>query len=310
MSILQLLSVLIKLSGQQTFEIYVQNEGKPDIIHAHSMFYGGYLATLLGEKYGIPVVLTEHSSLFITIKTKSSLVEQILQLTDMNLTVGTPLAKALQTYCPKNPVRVLGNSVDVDYFHPLDICLPKSPFVFSLVALLDKNKGVDNLLIAFSKIFKGKTFLLNITGDGEERDKLQRLAIELEIDSQVMFLGMLSRKEVRTLLQNSHAVISASYVETFGVNLIEAMACGKPVIATRSGGPEMFVNQNNGILVPVGDVDALAEAMQVLVENYACYDPHKIRAECVKSFSEQTIINQLEIIYQNIILKHAKKTKY
>lgn len=299
---------LVRLYGLQFFESYLRNEGKPDIIHAHSIFYGGSLATQLGQKWQIPVVLTEHSSALIMQEittAKSNVIKETLPRIDKVLTVGKPLADVLSPYQPQSPIVILGNSIDVEHFHRLKEEIPQEPFTFSMVAFLTKNKGGDKLILAFSQAFKDSKVNLNIGGDGKEREELEQLVSNLKIENQVNFLGMLSRQEVCHLFQNSHAVISSSYVETFGVNLIEAMACGKPVIATRSGGPEMFVNNTNGILVPPGDVDALAEAMQTMVETYDHYDPEQIRAECVSRFSEAAIIRQLEKIYQDAIKTNA-----
>ena len=134
------------------------------------------------------------------------------------------------------------------------------------------------------------------------RRKLQAQVIRLGIQDQVDFLGQLSRAGVRELIERSNVVLSASDQETFGITLIEAMACGKPVIATRSGGPEDIVNKLNGLLVPTGDAGALAAAMSQMVSDYNHYDAALIRAECVKKFSETAIINQLDAVYREVTI--------
>ncbi|MGP8329819.1 MAG: glycosyltransferase [Methanosarcinaceae archaeon] len=293
--------------GEQVFKIYLENEEKPDIIHAHSVLYGGYLAVQLAQKRQIPVVLTEHSSGFVrgTISNiQVSLVKKCLKKTDSIITVGPSLKKIMQSYTPQKKVEVLGNIVDVDFFSLSDKA-SAPPFVFCLIAFLTLNKGIDVVLQSFAKVFKNQNVVLKIAGDGVERDNLMALAERLNIAEQVDFMGLLSREEIRNLLHQSHALISSSYVETFGVNLIEAMACGKPIIATRSGGPEMFVNDKNGILIPTGDIDRLAKAMQRMIETYDSYDPEYIRSECANKFSEVAIIRQLETIYQDVTEAHA-----
>lgn len=90
-------------------------------------------------------------------------------------------------------------------------------------------------------------------------------------------------------------------METFGVTLIEAMACGKPVIATRSGGPETFVHDDNGLLVPTGDVEALADAMRQMAKTYHQYDPDAIRADCVARFSEDAFVRSVAQLYHAAI---------
>ena len=194
--------------------------------------------------------------------------------------------------------------VDVDFFHPADEKLPLVPFRFAVVALLNKNKAIDVLLEAFSRAF-GDTgvgeVILEIAGDGEERGNLEKLSRQLGIQDKVRFLGMLPRQEVRNLLQRSHVLLSSSYVETFGVSIIEAMACGRPVIATRSGGPNDFVNDENGLLVPPGDVESLSKAMSYVKRNYSKYNSREIRNYCVRRFGKRAVASDLENAYREVV---------
>jgi L-malate glycosyltransferase len=136
---------------------------------------------------------------------------------------------------------------------------------------------------------------------GPERERLEKIACELGIERQVNFLGRLSREQVRAVMQSSHAVVSSSHFETFGITLIEAMACGKPVIATRSGGPETIVTKENGLLVEAGNVEALAQAMLELRQCYADYPPEQIRAGCVARFSSPVFVNTMTKIYKDLL---------
>ena len=292
--------------GNKAFKAYLKEEGKPDIIHAHSLLYGGYLAVQLKKKQHIPVVLTEHSTGFrrnIFSKKQINLIKKYFPKVDETIAVSASLEKDIQSYLPQKNINILGNIVDSNYFY-LSTSPPCCPFVFCLIAFLTPKKGVDIALQSFAKAFKGRGVLLKIAGSGAEKNNLMNLAKRLGIAQQVDFMGLLSQEQVRDLLHQSHALVSSSYIETFGVNLIEAMSCGRPVISTRSGGPEMFVNEHNGILVPPGDIDALAKAMERMLENYSQYEPAKIRSECVAKFGEAAIIHQLEVIYQNVIKRN------
>lgn len=92
-----------------------------------------------------------------------------------------------------------------------------------------------------------------------------------------------------------------SRYETFGVVYIEAMACGKPVIATACGGPDDFVTPDNGLLVPVEEVSALEHAMQHMITSSHQYDSDRIRASVQTRFSSQAVAGQLEQIYNTIL---------
>lgn len=167
-------------------------------------------------------------------------------------------------------------------------------FTFLHISLFGGNKAVDMLIKAFAEAFKadGKT-LLNIGGDGPELKDLQILAGTLGVATRVKFLGQLSRAEVMHQLQACHAFVLSSRHETFGVVLIEALAMGRPIVATRCGGPESIVRESNGLLVPVDDVAGLACAMRRMRERYNDYDAVRIRADCSEKFSERTVTGRL-----------------
>lgn len=287
------------------FQKYCDEQGKPDIIHTHNVFYSGLMSSKLREKYKIPVVLTEHSTNFLNgrvfLPGQHAVARYTLRHIDQALAVSAKLSDVLQKYAPKNPAQFIGNVVDTDFFssEPLN---ENAPFTFAVAVItLISRKRIDLLVDAFNLAFKGQNIRLKIAGNSGKRSIYEAQVEKLGIASQVEFVGGLSREGVRDLFHKAHVIVSSSDIETFGVTLIEAMACGKPVIATRSGGPEGFVNEGNGLLVPVGDVQAMAEAMQRMVNTYSQYDSRHIRDECVARFSESAIVRQLEAIYASVL---------
>jgi glycosyltransferase involved in cell wall biosynthesis len=283
------------------FDRICAERGKPNILHGHSILYGGWLAAYIGARRSIPAVLTEHSSLFIRRliwPDQWSLIRAALHGVQHRFAVSQALADALRRYAPDQPIEVLANPVDLDFF-AYQPPPPAPPFAFALLAGLNPNKGVDVLLRAFAAL-GAETAILRIAGDGTERRRLERLAAELGLTGRVEFLGRLPREGARDLIQRSHAVISASYVETFGVTLIEAFACGRPVVATRSGGPAFLVEPRNGILTPPGDAVALAAALRQMMNDYSRYDGAAIRAGCAARYGAAAIVGRLESVYREL----------
>jgi glycosyltransferase involved in cell wall biosynthesis len=211
----------------------------------------------------------------------------------------------MRPYAPEQPSGVVGNIVDTDFFAP-DAAALASDFTFSVIGTLEPRKRQALLLEAFAAQFKGQRVFLQVGGEGATRPKLETQAAELGIAEQVKFLGRLSREQVRAELRHCHALVSCSLVESFGVTLVEAMACGKPVIATRSGGPESFVRAEDGLLIPTEDVAALRVALQGLHDHYADYDAEKIRAACVERFGEAAIVRKLSEAYLSARGAHVK----
>ncbi|MDA0835882.1 MAG: glycosyltransferase [Planctomycetota bacterium] len=304
------------LSGRRLFEHYVRQQGMPDLIHVHSALYGGVLADELRRRYDIPYVLTEHSTAFargIVRSWQKPMIERAFRSAAARIVVSPSLGSLLAEQFPVidglDTVKWewVPNMVD-PRFRPAahDIDGTDSsvlrPFRWLNVAILTEKKGHLDLLQAFAEAFRGnRGHELRIGGDGPLREKLIAHAAALGIAEQVRFLGELDRSEVLAEMQHCDAFVLPSHVETFGVVLIEAMACGKPVIATRSGGPECIVNRTNGILVPPRSPSAFATAMRECSDDYLRFPSLTISDDCLRQFSGEAVARQLRTIYRRTL---------
>jgi len=125
---------------------------------------------------------------------------------------------------------------------------------------------------------------LRLAGDGPIRGDLERLAERRGIARQVEFLGDLPATGVRDEMLAADAFVLASDVESFGVVVIEALACGRPVVVTKSGGPDHMVNARNGLLVPTRDRAALRDALIEIRRRAGEYDAAAIRAAALSLY--------------------------
>ncbi|UOE55141.1 glycosyltransferase [Cytobacillus oceanisediminis] len=283
----------------------VKAEGKPDIIHAHSCLWGGWAAAKIAAEEKIPLVVTEHSSKLVRGLLKPYEEKEItktLRQTDRIISVGPSLKKALAHYTDKEIVEI-PNIVDFKSFQNADLveASKTNNFRFFSLALLTPNKGMDLLIRSFASGFKDQEAELFIGGDGAQKEELMNLAKTLGVDKQVIFLGAINREEVIQQMNACDTFVLASKFETFGVVLIEALACGKPVISTDSGGPGSIVNEKNGIIVPVDNEEKLRQAMEKVYHNYSDYDSKEIREDCSARFSEEVIMEQILRIYQTLV---------
>ncbi|MEA4924851.1 MAG: glycosyltransferase [Syntrophomonadaceae bacterium] len=294
--------------GLILYEEYINKYGNPDIIHAHAMLFGGVLASRIKKRHDIPFIVTEHSSDYaknlIEWWQKKYLVE-IYQNVSQLIAVSPALEKALiwKYKCPEEIIKFVPNLVNTNFFTiNTERVQVENKFIFFIVSSLEYEKGHHVLLNAFASKFKNAfNNELWIGGDGGERSNLEKQADDLGIRSQVRFLGILNREQVRDYLQQADIFVLPSLYETFGVVIIEALASGKPVIATKCGGPECIITESNGLLVPRKDVGALADAMETMKEHLKLYDPVRIRQDCVDRFSEEAVTRQLENIYQEVL---------
>jgi glycosyltransferase involved in cell wall biosynthesis len=160
--------------------------------------------------------------------------------------------KALPSGVTGIVIELVENGVDLSVWKPTSLKLnksnPKSPnFVF--IGRLVDWKGVDLLLLAFQAVIAQTQASLEIIGDGDLRKKLETLAVHLGLSDQVTFVGWLTHQECATRLENADALVLPSLLECGGAVVLEAMAMGLPVIATKWGGPVDYLDATCGILV-------------------------------------------------------------
>ena len=280
------------------FKKALKSFGKPDIIHAH--FYSiAAIASILKKKFKIPFIVTEHSS---------KLNKPASQISSLDKKIATKAYKECDNLICVS--KALSNNI-LHNFNHRSVVVPDmvddriysysgqnkelSPFVYVSVGNLVPIKAFDILIEAFAKVKDNANLL--IVGDGPEKEKLQNIIKKLDLDAPVKLLGQLDRVKINEIYQKSHVFVLASQSETFGVSYVEAMYAGLPVIATRCGGPESFVDESNGLLVAVNDVDALANAMLSIRNNYSNYNSIKISEDNKKRFSPEVIAVKIVEIY-------------
>ena len=121
------------------------------------------------------------------------------------------------------------------------------------------------------------------------------------VKKQIIFLGALSRDDVAKWMNKCDCFVLPSRYETFGVVYIEALASGRPVIGALNGGAEDIINNLNGYLVPIDDIDKLAEKMLELYKKIDSYNEEEIRSDCLKRFSPEVIVNKIISVYKEVL---------
>lgn len=295
--------------GFRLLRQYAAKRGWPDVVHAHSSLFAGTLAAAIKRRYGIPYVLTEHSTRFVRGRLTPWLqraAHRAMEQADQCIAVSPPLLTRLESLFGDavHPCRWIPNLVD-PAFSPAPVASESPPpqrFAFLNVAFLDPKKGHADLLRAFAEAFHGQDGIeLRIGGDGPCRTSLEALASELHIERQVVFLGELSRDAVLAEMRDCDCFVLPSVYETFGVVLIEALACGKPVIATACGGPECIVDTSCGLLIPRGDRRALVDALGTMRRTARNYCPGALRQDCLSRFGERAVIGQIRATLEEVV---------
>jgi len=289
------------------YRIIEKEQGKPDIMHAH--FAGvGYIASKLHSKTGIPFVITEHLSTMMKCDIDERLyhiANEAYKNADALITVSPRLKDVIKKRFNKDAIYI-PNIVDTKLFN---YSPQKDDGIFRFISIgsLIVRKRMDLTIEAFVRAFKNnEKVTLTIFGEGPERPKLERLIDKYDVRDRVKLMGLQSRKDIADFLKKSDCFVLASQAETFGVAYIEALATGLPVIATKCGGPECIVNDKNGLLIPVDDLDALVEAMKDMYHNINKFDRESIARETRNLFSPSSVANKLNDVYEEVIAKALK----
>lgn len=304
---------LFKHAARVLLKHYVEHYGKPDIIHAHAAVFGGAAAADLAKAYGVPMVLTEHSSAFARNLYKNwqlNLAGKGIAGSSLCISVSPSLGEILgeQFTFSKDRWHWVPNVVADRFNAPKCLNKKQGSIIFLNLALMTEKKGLFDLVEAFHSIaWNHIAAELWLGGDGPIRAALEKKASELGISEKVRFLGMVAPEKVPELLGKADVMVVSSHYETFGVVAAEALMAGLPVIATRCGGPECIVEEGDGLLVPAKNPEALGIAMQELSENIESYDSCSIAKRAHDRFSGAAVAGRLTEVYAQVINSNKYK---
>lgn len=281
---------------------------RPDLIHAQVATEVGRFAIILGWLFHIPVMVTEHS----TIEASGVLQFPLHQYADFvyrhsryNACVSEDLTKKLSAIFPKYHFHTIYNGIIVPGKVETSAQYRREDSVnFALVAsLYDRNiKGIPTLLQVMQRMKReGLQMTLHIVGDGAFRQEFEQMAVQLGISEACIFHGKAEKKKLYQILSQMDFLVSASKFESFGCTIAEAMMLGKPVVATKSGGPESFVTKQTGILVEKENEDALYQGIREMMIHYPDYQGDSIREYAVKKFDMDEISRKYLRIYRSIV---------
>ncbi|MBF7052530.1 glycosyltransferase [Halomonas sp. KAO] len=298
---------LFKKTARHLLERYITENGKPDILHAHAAVFGGAAGAALSAEFGIPLVLTEHSTGFarrIYASWQLKLAEKAIRGARSCIAVSPSLADVLSEQFPASKGRWqwISNVVANRFETPGNAERMERSVRFLNLALMTEKKGQFDLLQAFIQLnCNGLNAELWLAGDGPIRSDLEKMAVKNGVADHVRFLGLIQPDKVPDLLAETDVMVVSSHYETFGVVAAEALMAGTPVVATRCGGPECIVEEGDGLLVPPKEPAELQAAMRQVGENLAGYDSVAIAERAKVRFSGTAIASRLTAEYHHVL---------
>ena len=286
------------------FRVWKEINSRPhDLIHAHIISWTSTLAYLQAILYKTPFFISEHWSAYhykLFLK-QNSFVKYFKRMSARKAKMIFPVSNSLKTDMLASGItanyKVIGNVVDGK-----TIELPKNElFTFVFVGDLEQShKNVKGIIEAFSQLKNKVKLQLDIIGDGADKESYSKLSNRLNSSATIQFHGSKSNTEVFEFLSKSHVLVLNSNYETFSVICAEALLSGIPVIATRCGGPETFLNEQTGILIDTGNTNQLLEAMKEIQSSYDTFSP-TILKEKAKPYSSGNIGKKLAEEYRKIL---------
>ncbi|MCX6281684.1 MAG: glycosyltransferase [Bacteroidetes bacterium] len=282
-----------------------------DVVHGHILTREIFFTWFMARKQGRPYLISEHwSRYFQENGTYRGVIRKWLTRFLLNrsaglIVVSKPLAEAMKAVHLVHPKTfIVPNVVDVSAFVPLE----KKPvtdkaLILHVSCFEEKSKNIKVFLDAIARLLKKRDdFRVRLVGEGPDHLELLSYAGKLGLcHPQTEFTGIKINGELIRLYQTSSFLVQTSRYETFGTVIIEALACGIPVVSTRTGIADSVIGEDNGILIQQPSVDQIMEGIEKMLDIYPTFDYNKLHESVAGSFSDVAISGELTGIYNEII---------
>lgn len=293
----------------------VVNREDLDILHVHYAIphaISAYLAKQMVNK-DVKIITTLHGTDITVLGYDPSLSDLIrfgIEQSDMVTAVSTDLVRQTRELLSiTRPIETVYNFVDHAIYYPKfceqtmkSLNISEDDLVVSHVSNFRKVKRVDDTVRAFSLIRNKRKAVLLLIGEGPELPVIRQLVKELELEDDVRFLG--NQRKIAELLSLSHVSLLLSEKESFGLVILEAMACGVPVVGSNIGGiPEVIEDGVSGYICELGDLASVRDAVLDCVRTPEHHAQMKQAALCRVNtdFHKDRIVAHYEEVYTNAL---------
>lgn len=275
-----------------------RNAEKPiDLVHSHD-YVALHPAHIISQKANIPHISSMHNTDFLLGEVspwRKDYIAVALDACTKVIAVGHELSVALRLYSVSADITVIPNLIDDTTFR-LGTPRDKTPIRFLFVGYFEPKKNVMLILNAFSQLGRADA-RLTLIGEGSQLQEMRKYIKQHELDSTVSILGPIANDELPQHYQTHHCYVSASQVETFGVTVLEAMACGLHIIYGMEGEVKNIVPKAGALAVATLEVSALAAAMAHMMEYYDESRSESIRQHFQAHFSSMQVLARILDLY-------------
>ena len=297
---------------------------KPDLIHLHVTYPLGQVALLWKKLFGYKYVLTEHWTIYqpqnkdvLVGKLKREIVK-IANNAELIMPVSLDLQRCMEGHGVNNRFQVIYNLVNTDMFK-LKPCIDSlqctdpsrndmhgvkaKKQMLHISTLRDEAKNFSGILRVIDRLRQQRDdFELHVIHD-YDAPEFKTFVKEHRLENCVFFHGKKTSAEVAEAYQQADFFVLFSNFENLPCVIVEAFACGVPVLSTSVGGIAEILSPERGILIPQGDEDALLQGLNQMLDHSGEYDRQAIRDYAIKTFAAQNIGQQIFEEYNKVLGK-------
>jgi len=284
---------------------------RPELIHAHLAYPDGLAAAHLARALGVPLVISVHGHDVREIPAANprwgALVAAALRQADRVVHSSTDVRQRLLALgCAAGQLEYVPQGVDCQLFRPGPVRGgAPGPWRLLYVGRLDQRKGIGVLLESLALLRRRRTdVVLTLIGGSPVSGTaaaFREQAVRAGVQECVEFVDALPWEQIAPRMAAADVIVLPSFYDSFGIVLIEAMACGRPVVATRCGGPADIVTDQTGLLVRPGDAADLARGLDQVLTDYGRYDPAAIRRHVEARYDYRQIALRLIGMYRQLL---------
>lgn len=287
---------------------YQKDYGTPSLIHVHVPMKAGMPARTFAERWEIPYLVTDHSSMYDRVAkdhyfTRSFFFQyysrEIYRDAAMATNVSAAMAEKVQDLFHPAAMQVIPNVVDSFLFSFQPASSPEV-FTWFHASTMFPLKNVEGIVEAF-KILNTQRLDWQLVMAGPANISIVNKVKEAGLSDKIRFIGEIPHKAIAGWMQRSSALVLFSKHENFPCVIIEALCCGLPVVSSNVGGISEAVNDTNGLLVESENIAELANALNKTMLHYTQFDRQEIARKAAAAYAEETIGKQFVTVYQQVL---------
>ncbi len=306
-TILYFLINVIKISA------IILKKGRPKFVHNHVVFPSGFVALLVAKLLNLRLIISEHWSGYLiednrlqdlSVKFQRGIRYILSSAYKIGLVSNFMKDRLVESqFCTEEKVVITPNKIEFNHFSPDKKELGEEVKVLTICNLNDFEKNISGMIEAIQYLNNNESIniKLQIIGEGVDEDKLKKLANEYGIlNTKISFLGKIENHLLTNYYRNTDFYILNSNFETLNISTIEALMHGLPVVASKCGGPQDYLNEKNSVQVNTKDTNDLVRGIKEMLLNYNNYDREMIKFEIEKQYSEKIVKGALKRLYAKV----------